>query len=455
MDSSDERSFVTAPSQPCVAETQLELGVADEFLVEVSKLEEKLGKIGNQVFTPTQTSKIRTVMSKVEEKLKETDTPMTGKSQYPATMFELRKTTAKAMSYIAAAMEQMTNVTTALGEKASPRTNKSLQPRAEIQHSQIAEHHVTKNEIEELTEALRLVSVMPDTRLVIAYPCDSEQYLSEDSLVSIRQRLNGKALYGVIQSPKHADYTFPLPGYERFKIQIIYDPKSNYCYLGWKNVGAGEDGPDTISITNLDIMRLRRRNSEHYMLNHTPWNILELSKFIQITPGCWRIRVKSAGKEHPGTIDILFLRRPFEVTITGINTDSKKKRKHIDNIKDNRLKKRLKISFSEGINVIQAANNNTTLELQPFAKLGIRDKAVIKSTDEGEENLYSLQITESLGETRITRVFSCQYSRIPAKLIAVKALCYDSSDISRVARLWTREVRILENLDHASILLIF
>ncbi|KAL7935154.1 hypothetical protein V8C35DRAFT_321705 [Trichoderma chlorosporum] len=421
MDSSNEFSFVTAPSQLCAAETQLELGVADEFLAQVSKLEEKLGEIGDQVFTPTQTAEIRTVMSKVEEKLKGTDTLMTAEPQCPAIEVEPRAATAKAISYIAAAMKQMSNAKTVLEGKAAPRTkrplqtNKELQPRAEIRHSQVAEHHVTKNEIEELAKAISKVSVVPNTRLVIAYPCDNEQYLSEDPLVSIRHEVNGKALHSVIQSPERADHTFTLPGYKRSKIQIIYDPKSNHCHLNWNNgnadVGASEDSPHTILITNLDIMRMRLHYSEEHMLKYTSWENLESSKLFHLRPGCWRILVSSAGKKHPTTVDISLLERPFEVAITNTNEVLPRKREYIDDTEHIRSIKRLKESSSEGTNGIQAASlpdtasydtvmprtadNDITWAFQNFATFHIEHKTVIesKATGEDQKTLLSLLVT--------------------------------------------------------------
>lgn len=56
--------FVTMrSSEPCVAETQLELSVADEFFVDILKLEEKLEKMSDKAFTSSQSTKFRTAVA--------------------------------------------------------------------------------------------------------------------------------------------------------------------------------------------------------------------------------------------------------------------------------------------------------------------------------------------------------------------------------------------------------
>lgn len=65
----------------------------------------------------------------------------------------------------------------------------------------------------------------------------------------------------------YADYSLAFPGHGRSTIQIIYKPESNDCLLVWKkkNVNGG-DGPDAISIINLDIGR--SKGATQYVLKH-------------------------------------------------------------------------------------------------------------------------------------------------------------------------------------------
>lgn len=414
MDSSDEDIFTTAPSQVYFPDLRYEMQIEEGLqtvhtaLNLVSRLNDGLAILGAKPFAAQ----------------------LAGPSS-SATQVEPRIFAMEIQPHLAAAEEEIS------------KAEKVLESKWALKAQKIAQH-VSEAEIEELVTTLTEVSLAkPDTRLVMAYPCDNGEYPDGDSLFLSERTLNRKILMGVIQGREHVDFTFKLP-YHKHEIKIVYKPMSDDCSLILEKAA----GTDIIFITNLDTMK----NRPEYSVGPTIWEVLMPSQAREIQPGVWRILVSSVGKEYPNMIDILVLKRAFTVFIQDTNDIISTKRQAADPIGRTRSAKRRRLKITEKNSEVASmldVDNNMSQMSHSTATLQKGHALIIKSQAKGEET-YSLQIKHQLGKTPAAHVLSCMQSKMPRGMIAVKILLQNPQNIMTAAISWKREKMALEKINHVS-----
>lgn len=333
----------------------------------------------------------------------------------------------------------------AVAQEALSRAKKKLESKWELRHISKARRivqHVSKAEIEELATALNRASLAkPDTRLVIAYPQEPDK----DSLLPSEQTLGRKVFLGVIQTEEHVDFSFKLPRLKH-EIKIIYTPTSDDCLLVFGEINDKADiDTDVIFITNLNTLK----TPLEYLAQPAIWGALMPSEAMEIQPGLWRILVSSSRQEYPSTIDILVLKRPYNVSIQNTN-DISTKRQATDHTGRTRSAKRRRkseaakaLDFDNDDHATQMSQNTATLQdLQEGNTITIETQAK-------REETYSLQIKRKLGQSQTAHVFSCRHSKMPRGMMAAKILLPKRIPIT-AANCWKREKTALEKLNHVS-----
>ncbi|KAK1248325.1 hypothetical protein MKX08_006545 [Trichoderma sp. CBMAI-0020] len=336
----------------------------------------------------------------------------------------------------------------AAAQEALSRAKEKLESKWELRHvskTRRIVQRVSNTEIEKLATALNKVSLAKaDTRLVIAYhqePDENSHLPSETLEVS-----------GVIQTKENVDYSFKVPrlGHE---IKIVYKPTSDDCLLVFGEINDKADiGTDVISIANLSTLK----TPLEYLAQPAIWGALMPSQTMEIQPGIWRILVGSSRQEYPSTIDILVLKRPYNVSIQDTN-DMPTKRQATDHIERTRSAKRRRLrtlgtngeaakalDFDNDDHTTQMSQNSVTLQdLQKGNTITIETQANRKET-------YSLHINSKLGRSQSALVFSCRHSKAPIRMIAAKILRPKRDPIAN-ANCWKREKTALEKLNHENI----
>ncbi|KAL7936785.1 kinase-like domain-containing protein [Trichoderma chlorosporum] len=387
-----------------------------------------------------------------------------GKAQELATLKESVKTLAdysetEIESHVEAALKEMLQIKRRLSEAHATDSNnpairisshvaKALKEMSKIKESLEAKRELKAKKAQTIITALVEASLSkPDVRLVIAYPHAATEHPRGDYVIPLKKRLDSKELFAVIQSKKDIDYTFSLPYYHRSsrfipdQLHIIYNPQSNDC-----------------------VMEITTASKFKYSLAGSNTKIPLTSRERQtMKPGVWSILVE--GDTICTSIDILLLKRHFNISICDANSMSMK-REAVDHVRRDRATKRLK---NEGLGTYVVSHTASVLPMQIGATTYTRtitrkivDKVIATIMDlqdghtvvvksQTEEEAYHLQRKNEIFDSERTRVFSCELSTMPGKLIAAKVLRNNTSTVSTNASLWKQEKTSLERLNHPNI----
>lgn len=424
MNSSDEDTFITAPSQP-LTQRELDFDMALAIITNLSKTLNEAEAIGAET--------------------------QTADSQCFVTQVEPRATAASVEPYLAEAKNKLLKAKKALKARKELEAEKAQEAKGAPKTK--SEYHVTKSEIEELATTLNRVSLeRSDTRLAIAYPRERSQYLCGDAVVKFEPTIEENALFGILQRKEDVDFSLVIPHCEPDHICITYDPMSDNCSLTLKIDTNSHVNNSTycLFMINLDVATKQLDSSN--MLLPGDWEKLTPLQNYIIQPGVWRILVKNANKES-STIDILLLKKTFSVFISRPNNTTK--RAATDYIQNTGSSKRLKMKATQTAigyqttgkhDITQMAQNTTTLlDLQNGKRAIIRSRG---------QPIYYIERIEAISTARATSVFSCRVSTIPRTVVAAKVLHYSYYGI-RTAEIWRREKKALEILDHVRLFYFF
>lgn len=434
MDSSDEDTFITAPSQP-PTQRELDFDMALAIITNLSKTLNEAEAIGAETQTADSQCSVTQVEPRATAALVE---PYLAKAKNK--LLKAKKVL-KARKELEA--EKVQEAKRALEEKKAPKVLAAVVKEPPKTKS---EYHVTKSEIEELATTLNRVSLeRSDTRLAIAYPRDRSQYLCGDAVVEFEPTIEENALFGILQRKEDVDFCLVIPHCEPDHIWITYDPMSDNCSLTLKIDTNSHVNNSTYRLFMINLgVAIKQLDSSNMLLPGDWEKLTPLGNYI-IQPGVWRILVKNANEES-STIDILLLKKTFNVFISGLNNTTK--RAATDYIPNTRSSKRLKMRATQRAignqttgkhDIIQTPQNTPTL-----LDLQNGNIAIIRSQG---QPIYSIERIEAISIARATSVFSCRVSTIPGKVVAAKVLRYSYYGI-RTAEIWRREKKALEILDH-------
>ncbi|KAH6606239.1 hypothetical protein Trco_005392 [Trichoderma cornu-damae] len=377
-----------------------------------------------------------------------------GKAQELATLEDYSET--KIESHVEAALKEMLQIkrrleaSGGLSEAHAADSNnpaiqisshvaKALKEMSKIKESLEAKRELKAKKAKTIITALDEASLSkPDVRLVIAYPRAATEYPQGKFVIPLKKTLDSKDFFAVIQSKEEVGYTFSLPYYDgssrciRDQFHIIYNPQSDDC---------------VVEITTASKFKysLAKSNTKLH---------LSSGKRQTIRPGVWSILVE--GDIHRSSIDILLLKRCFNISICDANSASLK-REAADYI---RATKRPR---NEGLGTYVVSHAASVLPMQFGVNTHNRitpkivDKAIATITDlrdghtaviRSQTEAYHLQRKHKIFENDATHTFSCELSTVPGKIIAAKVLRNNTSTASITAAMWKQEKTTLKMLNH-------
>lgn len=381
-----------------------------------------------------------------------------GKAQELATLEDYSET--KIESHVEAALKEMLQIKRRLEASgglseahAADSNNPAIQISSHVakalkEMSKIKESLEAKRELKAKTiiAALDEASLSkPDVRLVIAYPRAATEYPQGKFVIPLKKRLDSKDFFAVIQSKEEVGYTFSLPYYDgssrciRDQFHIIYNPLSDDCVV-------------EITTSSKSKYSLAKSNTKLH---------LSPGKRQTIRPGVWSILVE--GDIHRSSIDILLLKRCFNISICDANSASLK-REAAGYIRRDRATKRPR---NEGLGTYVVSHAASVLPMQFGVNTHNRiitpkivDKAIATITDlrdghtaviRSQTKAYHLQRKHKIFENNATYTFSCELSTVPGKIIAAKVLRNNTSTASITAAMWKQEKTTLKMLNHPNI----
>ncbi|PKK41594.1 hypothetical protein CI102_14218 [Trichoderma harzianum] len=386
-----------------------------------------------------------------------------GKAQELATLEDYSKT--KIESHVEAALKEMLQIkrrleaSGGLSEAHAADSNnpaiqisshvaKALKEMSKIKESLEAKRELKAKNAQTIFTALAEAPLSkPNVRLVIAYPRAATEYPGGKYVIPLKKRLDSKDFFAVIQGKEDIGYTFSLPYYHwsscfiRDQFHIIYNPQSDDC-----------------------VVEITTASKFKYFLARSNTTIPLISQQRQtMKPGVWSILME--GDTIRTSIDILLLKRHFNISICDANSMSMK-REAVDHVRRDRATKRLK---NEGLGTYVISHTASVLPMQIGATTYTRtitrkivDKAIATIMDlqdghtvvvksQTEEEAYHLQRKHEIFNSKRAHVFSCELSTMPGKLIAAKVLRNNTSTVSTNASLWKQEKTSLERLNHPNI----
>lgn len=299
-------------------------------------------------------------------------------------------------------------------------------------------------------------SLAPDIRLVVAYPHQSNQNLSGDSLVFLKT-VGDRDLFGFTHSKDQVDCSFNLPFGQKnstglqYQVRIVFIPTSDKCLLVLKTAAQDaniEHATKDDTKHSTDKIRIANPYFEEKTLGPR--------MSLNIYPDVWSISLCEDENNYP-VIDFLLLGRQFNITTR------QSKRKAADYTGNDRSAKRLRTEssntqttdpmdiFRNPYNIVWSLPSVSSVNITiPDLQEGYT--AFINSRSGGED--YQLQRRRLIFRNRHTLVFDCEHSAIsttlvPNTLVVAKVLL-DTNNYIQAAKIWKREKTALAKLSHVS-----